>query len=215
MKIKKILLILVMIISLYGCSNIKNLSYDDIVGNFSEKVKKPNTFKQGYQYYVPKGLHVDDSGTNFAILTSSDVTYYLYFDLISYHEKQDLVLTNSNSANYFKQLNYDNKLGYVSIKLWENNQYFIEIMYNYAKIEVMVDESLINKTLINSISILKSVKYNDTIIEKLLNDDNLNYTEEVFDLFNKVNNNSNSLNYVESNVDNQDEFEIKDTDYVD
>ncbi len=214
MKIKKILLILVIILSVYGCSNVKSYSYDDIVNMISTKEKTANTHKKGYQYNVPRGLKVSNSGTNYAILTSGDATYYLYFDLISYFNKQEISIP-TNPGIYFKLLNYDNKTGYVNIKLWENNQYLIEIMYNYAKIEVMVDESLINKTLINSINILKSIKYNDVVMESLLNDDDLNYTEEIFDLFGKVKDNSNILDYAQSNENNQDEFEIKDTDYVD
>ena len=62
MKIKKILLIIFIIICLVGCTNINNLSYDEIVNNFSEKGKNANVYKKGYQYYVPSGLISESAG---------------------------------------------------------------------------------------------------------------------------------------------------------
>ena len=103
----------------------------------------------------------------------------------------------------------------MEINLQENNQYLIEIMYNYAKIEVMVDKDEINEVLINSINILNSIKYDSIVIEKLLKDDKLNYTEEIFDMFAKKKNNSNILNYSETTEDvSSGEIDIKDTDFL-
>ena len=87
-------------------------------------------------------------------------------------------------------------------------------MYNYAKIEVMVDENLINKALINSISILNSIEYNDLVIEHLLNDDNLNFKEEVFELFDKNKNNSSSLEFEDVKEELDEKEEIKDTNFI-
>ena len=84
MKIKKILLIIFVLLSLTGCVNLKNLSYDDIINTLSNKPKNPNNFEKGYQYYLPKGLSLIDGGPNYAILESSNITYYLYVDLVSY-----------------------------------------------------------------------------------------------------------------------------------
>lgn len=214
MKIKKILLIIVMILTLAGCVNIKSYSYDDIINTLSHKPKKANTFKKGHQFYVPRGLQVEDSGPNYAILSSSDFYYYLYIDLVSYNENKNISYEINENAIYSKSINYNGKSGYVEINLWENNQYLIEIVYNYAKIEVMVDEGLINRALANSISILNSIKYNDIIIENLLKDDNLTYTEEIFDLFEESKDNSNYLNSIDSEIDVEDKEEIKDTDFI-
>jgi len=213
MKIKKILLILVMILCLVGCTNVKDLTYNDIINTLSLKAKNANTYKQGYQYYVPKGLMIEDAGSNYTILTSSDITYYLYVDLVSYINNKDISYEINNNLVYSEKINYQDKSGYVEIKLWENNQYLIEIMYNYAKIEVMVEENLINKALINSISILNSVKYNDSVIERLLNDNELNYTEEVFELFENDKVNSDILEY-EKDKNTEIEEEVKDTDFI-
>jgi len=213
MNIKKILLILLLILGLSGCVNLKNLDYDDIVNGISSKPKNANTFKSGYQFYVPRGLHVESSGTNYTILSGNDVNYYLYVDLVSYNESKDFVFEHSTNSLYSKYIKFEDKKGYVEINLWENNQYLIEIMYNYAKIEVMVEESLTNKALANAVNILNSVKYNDLIIENLLADDNLTYTEEIFDLFEEAKDNSNILDYENSNEEVDDE-EIVDTDFI-
>ena len=214
MKIKKIMLIIITILCLAGCVNIKNLSYDEILNTLSNKPKNANTFKKGYQYYVPDGLSLNDSGTNYAVLSSSDITYYLYVDMVSYINKNPKEYEIDNTLEYSKRINYDNKTGFVEIKLVENNKYLIEIMYNYAKIELMVEESLINKALINSISILNSIEYNDTIIENIINSDKLNYTEENYELFDEEKNNSNILNYIEEDEEKVEQEEIKDTDFI-
>ena len=214
MKIIKTFLIIVMLLCLVGCTNVKELSYDDIINTLSLKEKNANTYKQGYQYYIPKGLLVDDAGSNYAIITSSDATYYLYVDLVNYINKKTVAYEANNNYVYSKKINYQDKSGYVEIKLWENNQYLIEIMYNYAKIEVMVEENLINKVLINSISILNSIKYNDLAIERLLNDDELDYTEEIFEIFENNNVNSDVLEYENESENNETEEELKDTDFI-
>ncbi len=213
---KRILLILIIVIGLCGCTNLKDLSYDDIINTLNSNPKVANTFKKGYKFYVPSGLSIKDAGTNYVILNNNNCNYYLYFDLISYNSKTENNYEIDKNAYYSQKFFKQNKSGYVEVNLSKNNKYLIEIMYNYAKIEVMVDEGLIKKALINSINILNSIKYDDLIIENLLNDDNLDYTEEIFDIFESREKNSNILDYVEDNevynTDNNDE--IVDTDYL-
>ena len=212
---KKILLIGIILLLVCGCTNIKEMSYDDITNLVRTKEKNPNVFKKGYQYYIPKGLSLNTNGTNYAILSSIDTNYYLYVDLVSYMNQSNIDYKVNENALYSKKINYNNKLGYIEIKLWENNKYLIEIMYNYAKIEVMVEENLINKVLINSINILNSIKYNDLIIERLLNDDELSYTEEVFELFDDDVKSENNLEYKdETIIEDEQKDEIKDTDFI-
>jgi len=214
MKIKKIFLILIMFIFLTGCSNLDEFQYDEMIAKFSMKSKPANTYKKGYKFYVPKGLHIGDAGDNYVILTSSDINYYLYVDLVSYNDDKKLHYEKKDNSIYSKKIKTDEKEGYIEVNLWENNQYLIEIMYNYAKIEVMVDRSLGNKALANSISILNSIKYNDTIIENILKDDNLTYTEEIFDMFEETKDNSNYLDYEETDENLEEQEKIKDTDFI-
>ena len=64
-------------------------------------------------------------------------------------------------------------------------------MYNYAKIEVIIDEKRINEVIGNAMIILSSIKYNDEVINNLMGDNVLDYKEIDFDIFktNKEDNN--------------------------
>ncbi len=213
MKVKKIIIILLMLIFVTGCTNINDLSYDDII-NTIDSEKMPNTYRRGFSFYKPDGLAIEDAGLNYIIFSSNTVNYYLYLDFINYRGGEDITPKVSSNSIYNKKINNNGFLGYIDIKLWQNNQYLIEIMYNYAKIEVMVDKDLINSVLINSINILKSIRYNDTIIDIILKSDSLDYTEEIFDIFKDVTSNSNTLQYEIDNVDEEVKEEIIDTDYI-
>lgn len=214
MKIKKIFLILLTVFCLVGCTNLNDLSYNDIINKLSTTKKNANVFRKGFKFYIPNGLQLTDASTNYAIMKSSKAKYYLYVDLVSYNEKKDFTYEKNTNAMYSELISYDGKKGYANIILWENNQYLIEIVYNYAKIEVMVEESFINEALINSINILNSISYDDIVIENLLKEDNLTYTEEIFDMFHEVKENSNTLNYIESEEETENDTEIIDTDFI-
>ncbi|MCR5788171.1 MAG: hypothetical protein K6G37_03715, partial [Bacilli bacterium] len=70
-------------------------------------------------------------------------------------------------------------------------------MYNYAKIEVMVDKSRINEAIAYSMSILSSIKYNDIVIKGSLGKDVFNTFEENVDIFKTKGIDKNTLKYVE------------------
>jgi guanylate kinase len=55
-------------------------------------------------------------------------------------------------------------------------------MYNYAKIEVIVEENNLNESINNSITILSTIKYNKDIIINLMENDLLNYKDESLNL---------------------------------
>ena len=86
-------------------------------------------------------------------------------------------------------------------------------MYNYAKIEVMVDSNDIANAIANSLIILSSVEYNDDIIGNLLEEDVLNYSEESFNIFETNSNDSNFLKVVEE-YDNYKDDEVPDYDLI-
>ena len=214
MRLNKILVLLISIILVTGCTSISRMNLDDVVNSLSRVGNNPNTFRRGFKYYTPKGLHLKDAGTNYVILSSSTSDYYLYFDLIDYNENKKIEYKINGNAYYSKMIDYKDKLGYVEINKQKNNQYLIEIMYNYAKIEVMVDDEHLKSALANTINILKSVEYDKKIIESMLNENNLAQKEEVFDLFREVKRNSDTLEYVEGSTDTSNNEEIQDTDFI-
>ena len=212
MKIKYFILVLMMVI-LCGCQTINNTSIDTIINGLNNTISKTNTFRTGYSYYLPNGLTVKDYSLYNETIESEDYTFYLYVDLVSYYNNIENNYEICDKCYYSKALNIDKKNGYLEINLKENNQYLIEIMFNYAKIEVMVDEANINYALSYAVTILKSVIFNDNIVANLLGEDILNYQEEVYDIFNTVSTDSNYLKALE-----QDQYEepqtIKDTDLI-
>lgn len=177
MKYRKIILLIVFIFFLSSCTNISNQTYDELINEITNIKKNVNTHNKGFSFYTPKNVLIDKSGTNFVIFNDNENTYYLYIDLVSYNNKTENKY--ETKSGYYKSL----EKGYISINNWENNQYLIEIVNNYAKIEVKVDENDVKHCLINALNIVNSVDYNDVIIEKLLNDDNLSFTEEKFETF--------------------------------
>lgn len=181
---KKIILIIAILMLITGCSNINDLSYDEIIKNFATTTSRTNTYRTGYKYYLPRGMQVTNSTLFNEILDDGKNIYYLYVDAVSYINKADYTYKINEKSEYSKSIKSDNKRGYVEINLYENNKYLVEIMYNYAKIEMIVDKEDINKVMLSAISILKSVEYNDSVIANLLEDNVLDFAEEELDIFN-------------------------------
>lgn len=210
---KKVLLIIGLIFLITGCTNVKNLTYDEIIQNFGSKSMRTSMYRTGYKYYLPRGMQVDNSTLFNEILDDGTYTYYLYVDVVSYLNKVDYEYEVNPASLYSRTISNDDKYGYVEINLQENNKYLVEIMYNYAKIEVIVDEDRINNAMLSAISILKSIVYNDSVIADLLENNILDFAEEEFDIFN---NNQEDSDYIEFGTDDYQpiEEEIPDTDLI-
>jgi hypothetical protein len=190
------------------------MNYDQILGTFAESTGHINVYRTGYKYSLPRGLQVDKSSLYNETITSGHNTYYLYVDVVSYHNKKNYNYEFNPNSYYSKSFNFNDKSGFVEINLKDNNQYLIEIMYNYAKIEVMVDKKDINTSLLYAISILKNISYNDSVIEKLLGKDIFNYSEEDYNIFNTTSNDSNYLNVDNSYQGVDEQEEVYDSDLI-
>lgn len=181
---KKIVLLLCLVVLLTGCNikTIKDDNIDTIIESVLTKdVNLANSYFSGYKYYLPRGLKLANKKEYNAKLISGVNNYYLFVDVIAYYNKVDTKFTRSDSY-YSKELNYNNKKGYIEITEFKN-LYFIEIMYNYAKIEALVTEKDLKSTIINSCYILSSIKFNDKIIETLIGDNVFDYKETIYDIF--------------------------------
>ena len=190
---KKIILIIIILVLTAGCTNINKLSYDDIVNNITTISTKDNIYRTGYSYYLPRGMKVADSTLYNEVIEDANSKYYLYVDVVSFYKKITKEYEINNNAIYSSKINYNDKFGYVEVNLLKNDKYLVEIMYNYAKIEVIVDKSKCKEAMLSIINILKSVEYNDSIIANLMGDDILNFNEEVFNIFNTKGSESNYL----------------------
>ena len=209
---KKIILIIIILVSTAGCTNINKLSYDDIVNNITTISTKDNIYRTGYSYYLPRGMKVADSTLYNEVIEDANSKYYLYVDVVSFYKKITKEYEINSNAIYSSKISYNDKFGYVEVNLLKNDKYLVEIMYNYAKIEVIVDKSKCKEAMLSIINILKSVEYNDSIIANLMGDDILNFSEEEFNIFNTKGSESNYLT-IDNNYKEEEE-KIPDPDLI-
>ena len=210
---KKIIILILSITLLCGCTKIDNNNIEQIINKIiSSKSNNANEYKNGYKFYLPSNLMIDKINERNIVFRENGLKYYMFVDIVSYYHKVENSYKIKDNAYMSKLINYDNKSGYIEINL-KNDKYLIEIMYNYAKIEVIVNSNDIASAITNSLIILTSVNYNDDIIDNLLEEDVLNYSEETFNIFETNSNDSNFLKVVEE-YDNYNEDEVPDYDLI-
>lgn len=214
MKPKRVLILILMLITLTGCVNIEDENFTNII-NESVKSNKSitNTYRKGYKFYLPKGLYVIDNTEYNEIIKSTTNTYYLYVDVVSYLNKTENTYQIDKNVFYSNVINYNDKSGYIEINN-VNDKYLVEIVYNYAKIEVMVTSDNLHKSVSDAIVILSSIEYNDNILKSTRNTV-LDYNEKTLDIF-KTNGKekSNFLQYVEDDESKDDDYQVPDYDII-
>ena len=195
---KKIMLLSLLFLFTSGCATIQNTSYEDLISSsISSNVEITNIARVGYKYYLPKGLRLlKQEGSN-EILSDKKSIYYLYVDYISYFSKIKEDYVPKENVVYSQKIEKDDLFGYLEIKNTSNDKYFIEIMYNYAKIEVIVDEEEANVAIAYATSILSSIQYQDTVLEGLMGDDALSANEVEHNIFESADTESEYLEIVE------------------
>ncbi len=213
---KKVLLLVTIVFLLTGCMNIKKSSYDDIVNDAikSNRLVFKNKTSSGYSYYLPKGLIIEEDNKSNVVLKNEKYRLYLYLDLISYYNKIKEEYTINDQAVYSTKIQNGDKFGYLEINLKENDKYLIEIMYNYAKIEVIVGASDIKETLSYALSVISTIEYKDSIIENMIGEDILNYNENEFNIFETAKNENSLIEYDDNNTTNENTIDVPDTDLI-
>jgi hypothetical protein len=223
-KLKKFLIIILSIFILTGCTSINNYSsstkeeFDTSFNSLLEEIVDSkyeiyNNFQKGYKYYVPKNMGVTYEKEYNTKISDSKYNYYFYVDVVSYYNRVIENYEVNDNAFYSSVINHKDKFGYIEINFISNDRYLLEIMYNYAKIEVMVDKSDLNETLANSLIILSSVKYNNDILSNLVGENILTTKEIEFNIFETKKTESNFLEVDANNV--YVEEDVKDPDLID
>lgn len=177
---KKKILLVFFVLLLTGCvrTDLNKENYDELVLNVINKSEHDtNEVGSGYQFYVPKGVRLLENDNNNQVFIGLGTKIYMYVDITSYHYRNVLNYETLEDSFYFERINSGSKTGFIQI-IKEENQYFVKIIYNYAKIEVYTDEYNLNNVITLSSILLNSIEYNDTVIEKLL-DDNHNSGSEI------------------------------------
>ena len=209
---KRIVLLLSLILVTSACTNLNNLDYKD---NINEVIKSNSNNKlynhvgNGYNYYLPKYMSVKNMINFNEKINSNDYTYYLYLDVVSFNSKKQDKINKKCDINYeFKQ---NNNEGYLCVNNI-NNEYLVEIVYNYAKIEVKVAKNDLNEAINNGIIILSTIKYDSDLISKMIGESKLDGSEETLNIFKDTKSKDDFLDVVEE-YDNYDDSQNKVPDY--
>ena len=199
---KKKIITIFLLFLLLGCKKIENSNdnYIELVTNCLNEKELTNNVSSGYKYYVPKGVKkIKDFDYNQIFLIDNSKVY-LYIDVISYFYDKEISLEEDNNSFYYHKINYQDKLGYIKIKQEKNDEYYVSIFYNYAKVEFYTEYSKLNKMITLSSIILNSVDYNDIIIEKVLEGDLGKFSEFTYEVEKPEDANSNFSQYLEEYV---------------
>ena len=198
---KKVLCLLATVLLLCGCSKINDKNYDELINSVvASNYKIENTYRTGYKYYTPTNMDILNTLDYNETLADDNYKYYFYVDVVSYYNRVIEKFKEDDKAVYSKSINYEDKYGYIEINKWKNGKYLLEIMYNYAKIEVIVDEKNIKSAITNSMVVLSSVKYNNNLLESIVGENVLTAKEIEFNIFETKKNESNFLKVSEEDV---------------
>lgn len=198
---KKIFVLLALIFLVTGCTNITDDNLEKVVDNvLTSNVNLKNQFFSGYQYYLPREVSLIDKFDYNTILLYKSNKIYLYVDVISYYHKTEEKYQLNDDTYFSKLLENGNKKGYINIHE-KDDLYYIEMEYNYGKIETYSKKENLTNTVINSLYILKTLKFNNVVIESLIGENKIEYKEEKFDLFKSDSNDDEYLDIIKDEDD--------------
>lgn len=198
--IKRVLLITCLLL-LTSCNmyTINNLPLEEIINrNIASINELDNVNNKGYRYYLPVGFNIELDEDYNQVIISKGNKYYLNIDIVSYYYKNEMTTTSSPNDYKFYKFNNKDKTGYLKI-IKNNDNFFIELCYNYAIIEVEVEEKDINYAVSRSISILNSIKYNDLVISNIIGNNEIDSSETIYEIPSPENkdDSKNILEYIE------------------
>ena len=201
-----------------GCSivRVENTSVNDIFETILYVDNKlSNTHMNGYSLYLPKGVTIIDKSDYNLKIKDNNNYYYLYIDTIAYHYKVENSFTENSSHFYSKKINYKDKIGYIDI-VDKGKNYFLVVMFNYAKMEAYIPKEEFNDSMMNICSILSSIRYNDSVISGYVGNSKTVTQEERFDIFDSNIENDNFLKYESEYGTYKEEIDVnKDNDVID
>lgn len=196
---KRIIVLTLLIFLLTACTvvRIKTDNIDNIINVVLSKDNKLyNRVGKGYKYYNPRGVNYIDTREYNEKLYADGNYYYLYVDVISYYYKKEFNYEEKKNVYYSRLIDINNKKGYLEINKVDG-QYLIEYVYNYAKIEALVNEEDINEVILDATYILSTIKFNSNVIKIMLNDDIFINKEEKYDIFTPKTESNNFIEYIE------------------
>lgn len=205
---KKFLILLLLTVFLSGCTRTDNeIEYKNIADNIiNSSTNLVNAATKGYKYYLPKGVSLIyniDFNQKFRIL---DEDIYMYVDIVSYYYKKDLNDYEKDFNYYFSNISSKNKVGYIGINK-EDNEYFVKLVYNYAKVEFYTSEDKISNLIAYSMIIMNSIEYNDILILEIIEDNNIRSEDSVYNILKPDDSESKFNEYLEEYVQDEEKIE--------
>lgn len=183
MFMKKILVAILCIFLLAGCTRVDNLSYDDLIKEVMyQDNKHTNERHIGYSFYRPQGfvsLKRDDYNH---IFTYKGNKIYMHVDLYSYNKKVKVKHKLDKDLYYAKELNDYNKKGFVEIKE-EKDAYFYRILYNYIRVEGYAGKKDMKRVFTKISQMLSSFQFNDKVIAKIVSENARDFEERELEYF--------------------------------
>ncbi len=218
---RRIVLLSIMLLLVSGCSiqTLSTTSFEDNIDMIlSEDTTLANVNFDGYEYYVPNGMRfVNKEDYNALLQDRYSNRYYLYVDAIGYYHKTKNTYKVDKDAYYSAKLNYNKKTGYIEINE-EDDYYFVEMVFNYSKMEAYIPKEYLVPVINNMCYILQSVNFHDNVLESLIGENVLNYKEENFNIFESKTDSNDSVlefsDYVDADINNsnnkidEDNFEL-------
>ena len=197
-----VVLLSIVVIFVTGCSVYKlddtNIS-KNIKMILSHKSSLHNVNYDGYTYYLPKGISfITKDEYNALLKDRNNNKYYMFVDVISYYHKVENDYVVNKDSHYSVILDYNKRNGYVQIDEIDG-KYFVQFVYNYVKFETYVEKKYLNEAINNICYILRSVKFNDVVIESLIGENALDYKEEDYSLFKGDSNKESYMDVIKRN----------------
>lgn len=203
-KYSKYLVLFLMIFMVSGCTivRIDASSIDTIINVvLSKNNTLYNQVGKGYKYYIPRGVNYIDTVDFNEKLYSNGTYYYLYIDAVSYYNETEPVYTYDPNLYYSREFVINDKKGYLEITKTNNDKYLINFVYNYARIQSLVNKEEINEVILNASYMLSTVKFNYEVIKLMLDEEYFTNKEEAYTNFEKTGDGNNFLEYIEEDVE--------------
>lgn len=190
------------------------MPYDEIIGyTTNANLQIQNTYRAGYKFYLPKGIKMLKHDGSNEIFSLNDTVFYMYVDCVSYFYQIKKDYVENQNVVYSKKIEKNDMFGYVEIKNGSNKKYFLEIMYNYAKIEVMVENDEIENTIAYAMTILSSISYHDEVLKNMMGENVLKSNELEHNIFESAETESEYLQIVEE-YGQYEEENVVDPDFI-
>lgn len=188
---KRIVILFSLMFVLTGCNflgmSVVRMKTDNIDNILNVVLSKENDLYnktgKGYKYYKPMGVaSLNVNGYNERLYSNGNY-YYLYVDINAYYYKKEINYVEDPNLYYSRKIDMNGKQGYLQISEKKDNMYFIEYVYNYSRIEALVEKEDINRVVLDATYILSSIKYNGNVIRLEETEEFISNVEEQYDKF--------------------------------